>query len=175
MPRKRNRGAKNPSRAAQRRQADTHAKAGARPGVDAKKSLAKALGPKAQQAARKAAQLSKAGEHGAAAKLYRKIGDHLKEEGKPALASRAYLRCCRSLHNAGRKEGAQQAFDAALEQASQSKRRKEALVHFKDLVRRLRRNGKDQAADAMTARIKEAMGREKLGRKRPGKQGRKQA
>jgi len=165
MSRKRNRGANNTSRAAQRRAAAGHGKP-SRPGVAKQKSLSKALGPKAQQAARKAAQMTKAGEHEGAARIYRKIGDHLKDEGSPALASRAYLRCARSLHNAGRKEGAHKAFDAALEQASQCKQRKAALVHFQDLVRRLRRNGNDEAADKMTARIKEAMGRQNLGRKK---------
>jgi len=168
MGRRRNRGRNNRSRAASRRGAADTAKPGTRPGAKGKKSLAKVLGPKAQKAAKKAAKLSKGGDHAGAARIYRTIGDKLVEENKPVIASRAYLRCARSLHNAGRKEGASKAFDAALEQATASPRRKEAMVHFRDLVRRLRRNGNDEAAERMASRIKEAMGRKRLGRKRRG-------
>lgn len=171
MSRMRNRGANNPRRAARRDPEAGPARQGQRPGARNARSMGKSLGPQAQRAAKDAAQKAKAGDFEGAARIYRDIGKELEGQGEPAMASRAYLRAARALHRAGREDAADKAFDAALAQAQQAPNKKEAMVHFRDLVQRMRKNGNDEGADRLTARIKEAMGREKLGRRRGPREG----
>jgi len=154
-----------------RRTAQTASAPSRRPGVEARKSLAKALGPQGARAIKEARKAASSGAHGRAAKIYGELAERLEGEGKTLLASRALLHCARNLHRADNEDKARDVAQKAVELAAASPNRKAAVAHIRNMVDRLNARGRTGLAEGLENAARKAFQRGSLRRKPRNRRG----
>ena len=161
----------NANRRAKRRATPGAALPRARPGAEAAKSLAKALGPDGQKLLKAGIAKAANKDHAGAAATFRQLSGELDGAGKSGLAARAMLRAARTLYIGGDEDDAMRAVEAAAALAKKTGNGKAIRGHFQRLVQRVRRAKGAETADRVEAAIREGLGVSRLGRNRGRKQG----